>query len=280
MNVHRKILKTVEDQLDILEIEEEDFIVLSEKGIKIASRALKEIRQVTIENGFKSDRNEILFFKEIKPRLCSKIIYYAKLFNIESRRPRGSNQSQMRYLNQQIEKLQAFFSENLEFYHYYRRNGTSLDQQFFTRGNTDIRFYLDNFYGFADEEFSTSHDCTVATIIAYDMLIVHLNTEISKLEHYGGRTGIPTLNRHKKLFWTASKVNLIELIYALHSSSAINHGAINIKVLTALFERLFNINLGNFYHTYIEIRARKTSRTKFLDFLKSGLIRRMDDADE
>ena len=46
------------------------------------------------------------------------------------------------------------------------------------------------------------------------------------------------------------------------------------------FEQLFNVDLGNYYHTFIEIRSRKTGRTKFLDRLIEMLNQRMDAKDD
>ena len=169
-------LEKFDRTIDILEFEEVDILVRAEKGIKIIKEVLNKTRNSVVNRSFKSKQKEIHFFKVVKPKVFSKLIYYVKLFNIESKRPRGSNKSQIKYFNSHIERLQIYFNDNLEFYHYYRRNATSLDEQYFLRGKADIRLYPDTFHFFSDEQFSTSHDCTVATILAYDMLIVHLKT--------------------------------------------------------------------------------------------------------
>ena len=88
------------------------------------------------------------------------------------------------------------------------------------------------------------------------------------------------MKKPSNLFWTGSKTELIELIYALQSSGAINSGTANIKELASLFEQVFNIDLGNYYHTFIEIRARKCSKTKFLDALIEVLRKRLEESDE
>lgn len=80
--------------------------------------------------------------------------------------------------------------------------------------------------------------------------------------------------------WTASKTALIELIYALHTQGVFGNGTIDIKVIATYFEQTFNVNLGDFYHTFLELRNRKTNRTKFIDTLKEGLLRRMDEQEE
>lgn len=281
MTGHKEILKDLDAGLDMLESENKDFLYKAEQGIKIIKQALKNIRGLIADYQFKTNQEEIYFFKNTKPKVYSKLIYYVKLFNIESKRPRSSNKSQVKYLNNHIDKLQIYFNDNLEFYHYFRRSATSLDEQYFLRGKTDIRLFPDTFHCFTDEQFSTSHDNTVATILAYDMLIVHLKTQIDKLENSNGmETTNNTLLKPSNLFWTAHKTDLIELIYALHSCGAINSGTADIKEMAAACEKLFNIDLGNYYHTFIEIRARKSNNTKFLDKLKDSLNKRYRESDE
>lgn len=273
------ILKTLNYELDVLETEEEDVLIKAEKGIRLTKQTLKEIRSVIVDYEFKIKEEEIYFFKNIKPKIYSKLIYYVKLFNIEGRRPRGSSKSQIKYLNNQIYKLQTYLNDNLDFYHYYRRGATIFDEQYFLRGKTDLRLFPDTFHFFTDEQFSTSHDSTVATILAYDLLIVHLKREIDKLENNGNYSSATGLQKKPRLTWTAHKIYLIELIYALHSTDVINNGAVDIKDIAYFVERVFKIDLGDYYRAFLEIRMRKNGRTKFLDTLKEELTKRMDETD-
>lgn len=80
--------------------------------------------------------------------------------------------------------------------------------------------------------------------------------------------------------WTGNKIDAIELIYALQNNGSINKGTADIKEMAAAFEQIFNIDLGNYYHAFVELKARKSNRTKFLDSLKESLIKRMDESDE
>ena len=82
------------------------------------------------------------------------------------------------------------------------------------------------------------------------------------------------------LIWTASKTAFTELIYALYSHGAFNNGNTEIKLIAKTFEDAFNIELGDFYHTFMELKARKINRTKFLDRLCEALIKKMDEQDE
>ena len=182
-------------------------------------------------------------------------------------------------MNNYIEKLQTYFNDNLDFYHYYRREATVFDEQYFLRGKADIRLFPDTFHFFVDEQFATSHDSTVATILAYDLLIVHLKREIDKLENNGNYASLRLLQSKTKITWTAHKIYLIELIYALHSTDVINNGTVDIKDIAYFVEKTFKVDLGDYYRAFLEIRMRKNGRTKFLDILKKQLTKRMDDTD-
>ena len=76
------------------------------------------------------------------------------------------------------------------------------------------------------------------------------------------------------------KSALVELLYALQSAGSCNNGDIDLKQLANHFEHLFNIDLGNYYRIFQEMRIRKMNRTTFLDQLKARLIQRMDETDE
>ena len=281
MKIYENILKELDSSLEQLESETDEILIKAEKGIQISKTALVQIRDRTVKNKFKSKADEIIFFKHQKPKVYSKLIYYVKLFNIESKRPRGSSKSQKKYLDYEIRKLQDYFNDNLEFYQYYRRSGTSLDSQYFLRGKEDIRLHPDSFHFFIDEKFSTSHDSTVAIIMAYDMLIVYLQKEIELIENRNGmETTINPFQKQSKLFWTGNKVDLIELIYALHASGVVNSGTADIKEMALACEQMFNIDLGDYYRTFLEIRLRKINQTKFIDKLKESLEIKMLDSDE
>ena len=272
-----KLIDEFESQLNSVESYDENILFKAEKNIVIIETYIKRLRRQVIQNGFDSIHEEITFFKHVKPRFFGKLIYHVKLYNIESKRPRGSAKFQVEYFDAEIKKMEIYFNDHLEFYRYYQFGATSLDEQYFLRGQSDLRSPNESYHYYTDGEFSTCHDITVSTILAFNMLIKYLRQEIENLKTASSSAEIRKL---PKLSWTASKTELTELIYALHSSGAINRGAADIKEMATLFERIFNINLGNFYHTFIEIRARKTSNTKFLDKLVDALTKRFSDLDE
>ena len=242
---HQKLISEFKTQLDKLENGNGDILFRAESGITLVERYIKQLQAQIGKKPFASQEEEINFFKHIKPQFFSKLIYYGRLFNIESKRPRGSNAAQVKYLKNQIEKFQIFFNDNLEFYNYYRRGAISLDEQYFIRGNRDLRLPLESFHFINMDDLKEN-----------------------------------PMERPSKLFWTGSKTDLIELLYALHYSKCINSGTADIKELASHFEHFYNVDLGNYYHTFIEIRSRKTGRTKFLDRLIEMLKQRMEGLDD
>jgi len=277
---YQKLLSEFEGQLETLESGNGDILFKAEKGIALVEKCIRKLQKQIVGKDFETQADEIYFFKHVKPQIFSKLIYYIKLFSIESKRPRGKDVAQVKYLQQQIDKLQTFFNDNLEFYNYYRRGAMSMDEQYFVRGNRDLRMPLESFHFLIDDEFSTCQDGTVATIMAYDMLIVYLRKEVDDLNNNMEPTKNTPMEKPSKLFWTGGKTELIELLYALHTSKCINGGTVDIKELASHFEYFYNVDLGNYYHTFIDIRSRKSSRTRFLDRLIELLNQRMESLEE
>jgi len=273
------LLEKVSNEIQIIDLEEDDIYNKCVKTISLIESTFNELKAYISEYSFTDEAEEIQFFKEIKPQIFSKLIYYSSIYKFEMNRPTASDIVQKTYIHKQLGKLKDFFDSNIDFYRYYRAGKTDFDRYYFLRGKQGIHLNLDSFYLERDPLFTTGYDFKVARILANDKLIIYLNTELAKLEHVLN-TPIETFNLPKaKETWTDSKVALIELIYAIHTSGSINHGKSDIKKLTAYFEQVFNIELGDVYRTYLEIRGRKGSRVQYLDELRKKLIARMDEAD-
>jgi hypothetical protein len=68
-------------------------------------------------------------------------------------------------------------------------------------------------------------------------------------------------------------------MYALNITGSINNGKSDLKRMTLYAETVFNIDLGDVYRAFLEIRNRKGNRVQYLDELRKNLIARMDEAD-
>jgi hypothetical protein len=244
-----------------------------ESGIKISRKYLQELRIIVRNNQFKTIENEIDFFKNQKPYIYARLKFYTKVYAYLLEKPAGSIKAQRNFIDLQLKKLQTNYKKNLDFVKYYRENDTTLDHYYFVRGNDNLSLVSDTSHFYTDAEFSTSHDNSMAKIMAYDLLVNFYNQELIRL-------GIAISTKNEKCNrlkseWTASKTDLIELIYALQASGAIRDGKIGIKEMATACEELFNIDLGNYYKTYIEIKARKTESTNFINKLKKHLEKKI-----
>lgn len=269
--IYNEILYKLETAVNELGKDNDYIVKQIENIVKLILQSLSDLKTGVITRGFKNVNEEIHFFKYQKPVIVSKLIYYNAIYKIETRKPYGAKRTK-KYLGKELKKLKRFFDNNLDFYKYYRSNNSFLDENFFLRGKHDIRLWLDTFYFEADHRFSTSHDYKVAKIIANDLIQVYLE---DRLNNFNLKKSLDT-----SLNWTASKTALTELIYALYSHGVFNNGNTDIKLIAKKFEDTFNIDLGDFYHTFMELKARKMNRTKFLDSLCEALIKKMDEQDE
>lgn len=274
----QRLLSDLQQRLDKIHSEHPEPLGYAELGIKASVNALEKLKTKFIAHEFQNKADEIDFFRNAKPQLASKLIYYNELYTIISNRPIGAKKTIRNYYKSELEKLESFFNDNLEFYRYYRTGNQALDSRYFLRGKHDVKLTLDSFYFQADQRFSTSHDYKVAKILANDRIKVFLESELKQLENKEIET--VSVNEKTGQIWTGSKVALIELIYALHAEGVFNNGNSDLKEVVSNFEAAFGIELGQFNRVFLEIRARKTERTKFLNQLREKLIWRMDDADE
>ncbi len=274
----QKLISELQQRLDKIHSETAEPLEYAEKGIKASISVLEKLKTKFISHEFQDKRQEIDFFRNYKPQLASKLIYYNEVYTITSNKPIGSKKTIRNYYKSELDKLELFFNENLEFYRYYRTGNQALNNKYFLRGKYDLKLTLDSFYFQADQRFSTSHDYKVAKILANDAVKVFLESELQKLE--SNNDSHTFASEHKGQSWTGSKVALIELIYALHAEGVFNNGHSELKEVVKIFESAFSVDLGQFNRVFLEIRARKSERTKFLNVLKEKLVLRMDDADE
>ena len=67
-------------------------------------RLLKRVKELEEELA-EMKKGEIDFFKNIKPKFTSKLIYYNAIYKIESKKPHGGERVLKKYLNNELEKL-------------------------------------------------------------------------------------------------------------------------------------------------------------------------------
>ena len=275
----KQMLFELTEQLSFINLEMDDSIAKSEKSVELTLKAIDNLKKQFLKNKTISSETEIDFFKNIKPKFASLYIYHNAIFKIETKMPHGGDRITKKYLNKELKKLKRYFDNNLDFYNYHRTGSSFLDFKYFIRGGHDVKLRLDSFYFEADHSFSTSHDFKVAKILAHDLVQVYIETKILKMgkkEHKEKSQ----LEPKGKIIWTGSKVSLTEIMYAFHTKGVFNNGAAELKEIASYFEEIFHIDLGQYRRVFLEIRARKSDKTKFVTTLNDQLLKRMEDSDE
>jgi hypothetical protein len=278
----RQLTHYKEEIQPILELDLSDLNSI-ERGITISQKYLHDFRRLIRDGQFKTEEQEIDFFKRIKPYIHGRLKFLVKLTKFQISRPKGTLSKQRTFLDECIRRLEYHYNRNMDFVSYYRRGDTKLDKYYFVRGKDRLFLASDTTHYYTDPDFSTSHDHTVAKIIAYDLLIQFYREELDHLRKKelsqpdGGPDDSSILD---KVSWTATKTDLVELIYALKTTNAIQNGNADIKTMAMICEKLFDLDLGNVYRTYLEIKERKHDRTSFLTKLKIDLEHRMKEDDE
>ena len=73
------LLNNLNEQLHFIDLETDNLVHKSEKALEICIESINKLKKLISKYNFKSQQEEILFFKEIKPQFNSKRIYYNSL---------------------------------------------------------------------------------------------------------------------------------------------------------------------------------------------------------
>lgn len=252
-----------------------NILQLSEQSYILIQKSIKELKAFVLEYQFKDQQEEIHFFKEIKPKFLSESLYQSEVYNIEALKPVGGNDMIRSYYSAAMERIRMYFTRNQILYNYYQADKVLYDDFFFVRDTNNEFNATDNSVEI-DHRFCTVYSYRLSKLMAFERVNEYLNQCIYKLNH----PELTLANGTERKFanqWTDTVNGLIELIRALHARGSVNHGKGSINQIIEDFEILFNINLGNHYRSYQNMRIRKKSTTPFLDGLRDSLRNEMEE---
>lgn len=247
--------------------------------IEASKRYLHQIRVYVRDIKFKDLNEEITFFKTIKPKIKADIKLYNHQLAYHQEKPFISLEKQKKYIQKKLRELENKKKKHLRFYGYMRLEETAYDELYFSRGKERLELFPFSEFDNSELDFTTSHDLLACEVKTYRVLCEFYKQELHCLSNveagfYDTPLNKPTTNN--QLCWTASKTDLIELIYALKVTGTINGGDTQIKELIEVFGQLFNIDLGSYYKTYFDIKNRTKDTTKFLSQLTINLKTKLE----
>ncbi len=265
-----KLDKEIAHRLKGIEKSDLNSLKKSLEASLVLGDAFQRLREFIDTHIFKSEAEEIEFFKVIKPRLYHRLIYYRKVYNIEMNRPVGVD-SQRAYLIDEIRAINRYNNKHSDFVRYYRSGMTHLDSLYYLRNRTDMALYLESFHYERDPKFSTNADFKVAKLLANEMLSVYLKGELEALEYVkkASDDSLPAV----RLTWQDRKTDLTELIYLLDSKRSF--GNVPLTQLAAYIANVFNTQLDtNLSRTFCDMKLRNNP-TPWIDKAKQALLQRM-----
>ena len=101
----KNIAEKLEHQIRMHELDLNDRIKDIPQIILLLEQGFSELKEIVSFYKFKSEMDEIFFFKIIKPKFFSKLIYYRKVYNIEMMRPNGQDCVLKNYFINELNQL-------------------------------------------------------------------------------------------------------------------------------------------------------------------------------
>ena len=127
-----------------------------------------KLKMVLKERGFKDDKDEIDFFRNVRRRFTSYIEYMMLLREALFSVP-AEIKNAIDYWTKEIDRFKRFYDDNIDFIVYYGRKDWHHNSIYFLRRNNRSNNNQSVHSYNADPEYCTSHDPLISSYLAYKM---------------------------------------------------------------------------------------------------------------
>lgn len=238
-------------------------LVSAAKVVRVVGECVAELEQFTHSYTFKHQQEEVQFFKELRPVFISQYLYHSKLLSIKMFETYNDLDGCKTFYRQTLKTLERFARNNWEFYTYVLSGSTVDDAKYFGQSR---KLTVHCF----DDPFNSTYHDRLARLLANELIREYIQATRNR----------GPLESEITLPWTASKTSLVELGVALQAVGAFNHSNSDLKHILSVFEKIFRVDLKNYYRIYLQIRDRKKGHAVFIDQLKDRLIQKINDDEE
>ncbi|MEX1191937.1 MAG: RteC domain-containing protein [Brumimicrobium sp.] len=239
------------------------------KALELLKTALNNLKNTVLKSGFPSLKEEIRFFKEVKPYLLSRFLLISFVIQYNDQKY-ISNEAADNLLQSKAEEHNTFLREYKTYLLQLKSVTTEQEKVFFVRNQFSPPLCDVLKKVFLNPEFCTFHSELLTMFKSQRLIQKFLDSEKDRVSNKN--TTI------YKLKWTQKKTALIELMYGLHYSNSLNNGQSNISEIKEVFETVFNVDLGNVYRIFHDIKNRER-RTPFIDSLRVAVENKLDEED-
>ena len=188
----------------------------------------RELKAYALARPFSGNEEEIRYFKYYKPALTGRLLYYYRVYQIESGCP-GCLRVAETYYRRAMERAERMMERYLPFYQYYHSGATYRDNYYFLRAKGELSPESGSFVLDEEAEFSTGYDILAARLISVEMLLVYLSRRIERAARGDGAEAVPG----KEHRWTDTKIAAIQLVYGIHAAGSVDNGNAEIGELAA-----------------------------------------------
>lgn len=255
------------------ESSDEDAVV---KHILNCTTHVKKLKHFVYNIKFQNEKEEIYFYKVVNPSIVGDFIYFNRVLKYYEHLPFASKKEHKKYIRNTLLDIKAHRSEVGNLYRYFLNGLSKYDNIYFVRNQQLDLFQSDPVSTF-EPDFFTYHSYKFCQIKANLKLIDFLHRKKKEIKKKKLRDNGPRINSN--LSWTATKTDLIELIYSLKTAGAINGGNATIKDMVDLFTDIFQVEIPNHYKVYSEIKNRTGERSKFTEKLTQSFNNKLDQED-
>jgi len=273
-----RLLKQLEQDLEQQSFQIKDPLEKLIASLNAIRQALDKLKSFLKDKPFKTDEEQIKFFKYTKPAFYQWQIYYAELYTIETGLPFSDAEKQVAFLDQELYYIERFFQQYAFIYQYYKLNANELDSLYFMRGGQVQSVLLPNVPDL-NPEFSTSCDYLFSKFKAFENLKEWVSERLLYLKKnphmsYQPETDIGEMN------WTGDTINLAEIAIGIYHTVQVNNGSASLAEIFKGLEAMFHVNIGIPSKRMAELRRRKRlGRTQYLDEMRESIIRKLDKED-
>ena len=123
-----------------------------------------QIQKMLEDYKFPSGKDEIYFYKSVKPLFKSQLDYYNLVYHAELFKPTTNPGEMKEFWVKEHQKLDRFILDHTDFYDYYKKGATNLDEQYFLTPDQTVYY-----------------DDLIAELLALERYNQYTQNELSKL---------------------------------------------------------------------------------------------------
>lgn len=273
------LLEKIETQLkdNLLDLENYPPLERYNASVILVNKAISELKDYIKTYDFESQQDEIIFFKEIRPKILAHKIRVSIDYNIHINEPIGTKENLILYFEEAIKGSQSLFKLNSFYYQYYRNHFTELDNLYFLRAADHSLIPLPEITD-TDHNDTTPMSDLFARFMAYEQINHQIIEKIGTLVN---NTEFTRNENEVELRWTGDVINAVELAYGIWLTGQVNDGNASLNQIVRWLESNLNLSIGIAQRKFTEISRRKRlSITKFIDQMRNAILDKIDKMNE